>query len=706
MMNEVIKESVMNNVDVDVDSVIRYDKKKDNMSLDHTDVFTTLYEQEQNHHHLQSSRISMNRYDTSFSFGGYSAVTHISTPESIRKQSNNNNNNDDERMVSTTIVDSDIPLSAKRVLLRLGDYEERNGIDNDMNYIFPTEKFDATENTDYISVNDDTRQHEEESNDLNNNGNVTVNTPIAADIEQSRSMSLIQKLRQSAFQRKMNSNTIFHETTGMVDSESMEHNFSTSISPTSVRDRTLSPLPRSILKHRDVNTSVIDDIRSTNDAMDANDASPRTLVVGRVEDGILNLRSPLLKTRTTLSNNFNNNNNTDFLPSNLPESESQVPDSLIISDSSLDGDFDSTSEMITASSILTDTIPTNTSRFENISKTTGIAGSMEFIQQLRGAAFRRKMNISRSRDSLVAKERNHREQIAFQKLQKENEELERTKQQEMVKQQNKTMIAQQKQEQLIIARTRSFKARPLPSTTGLKGSGGLAGVPKVEKRLPTIPKSPYLGQRRVLRSKDVPVPIIQDKDDDDHNNDQQQRQPSDRRVGSSKNQSMNETFKAIPLPKSSSQIGSAGQAGIPKVPKRMVTIPQSPLLGMRRLPVQVNQQQQCPPPSYRKSTPPINTKREAKSTVRIDKTKIRTRDENVADKENYDPIKVVPVTPIVKVSMITPYVPYSTRRAIKRAEFDQRRLINEQIRIEEERIKNQRLVKQLHSELERLRIEI
>jgi hypothetical protein len=622
-----------------------------------------------------TSRISMEPFNTSLSFGGCSAVTHMSTPESVSHHRHTGRFNNDERMVSTTIVDSDIPLTAKRVLLRLGEYEERN--------------------------------------DPSNKDNAAI--AADADSEQTRSVSLIRKLRQSAFQRKMHSQSnptstgsIFHER--LVGSESMEHNTTvcTSISPTSVRERTLSPL-RSILKQRDVtvNTPKVVD--------DSHIPRTSTLVVGRVEDGVLNLRtssSPLLRPKASPSKNHTDNHiskdcTVSKLPVPVPQVDAQVPalvtDSLIVSDSSLDGDFDSTSDMITASSILSDTLLTNTST------TKVIASSMDFIQQLRGAAFRRKMNISRSRDSLVAKERNHREHIASQKLQRENDEIERRRQQEMIIHHNKNLLAQQRK--LSISHkniSTSFKARPLPSTTGFKGSGGLAGVPKVEKRLPTIPKSPYLGQRRVLRSADNTT-VIQKHDADykeNADNDNRQSRQVNRSASSKhQHQSVNDTFKAIPLPKSSSQIGSAGQAGIPKVPKRMVTVPQSPLLGIRRLQVHQEQQQQGTSPSISNSTSILNTKKKAKRTIRTDSGASNVT--VVANKKNDDPIKLPPVTPPQnKHSMIKPYIPYSTDRAIKRAEFEQRRIINEQIRIEDERRKNLQLVKQLEVELERLRIEI
>ena len=55
----------------------------------------------------------------------------------------------------------------------------------------------------------------------------------------------------------------------------------------------------------------------------------------------------------------------------------------------------------------------------------------------------------------------------------------------------------------------SFKARPLPATTGELGQGGQTGVPKVAKRSPTVPSSPLLGFRRPASSANQPSKAYQ-----------------------------------------------------------------------------------------------------------------------------------------------------------------------------------------------------
>jgi hypothetical protein len=72
-------------------------------------------------------------------------------------------------------------------------------------------------------------------------------------------------------------------------------------------------------------------------------------------------------------------------------------------------------------------------------------------------------------------------------------------------------------------------------------------------------------------------------------------------------------------------------------------------------------------------------------------------------KENDAPTDLLHVR---NVSHVTAYVPYSTRRAVKRAEFDIQRVQNERIRQEAESMERQRLLQQLQQELETLRIEI
>lgn len=219
------------------------------------------------------------------------------------------------------------------------------------------------------------------------------------------------------------------------------------------------------------------------------------------------------------------------------------------------------------------------------------ASAQAFIQGLRGAAHRRKMNLTRSRDSLAAKEKERKaeaEHIASQKLQqlRENED-------------HSSMASHS---------SHGFHARPIPSSTRV---GGVAGLPKVNKRPVTTPASPLLGARRAsmparsnmtektnrpfrkssrtggvaglprvekrpittpfspllgARRKSM-MPVAEPKS----NQESREHQKEDAETA---------VFRARTLPKV--VINNGGQSGVPKVEKRPTTVPESPLLGPRR----------------------------------------------------------------------------------------------------------------------------
>jgi hypothetical protein len=310
---------------------------------------------------------------------------------------------------------------------------------------------------------------------------------------------------------------------------------------------------------------------------------------------------------------------------------------------------------------------------EDMQRTTEELGASRnaFIQRLRGAAFRRKMNLTRSRDSLVAKEREHREAIAASETARlQHEQLER----ENIKCANQRRLSVpsiSKLEQM----DHTFKARPVPVTTGLAGSGGLFGVPKVEKRPTTTPFSPLLGARR-----------------------QQSRSNHSRHVTGDSGANAT-TFHARSLPKTNSQIGAAGQSGVPKVPKRPVTVPRSPLLGTRR-----NQHSN---PSNRSKTDFLDCsnnkmfKNEGKLRHSIEPSNSEHSLlglELCCQKENDEEVVTTP-----RKTMTQPFVPHSTARAQRRAEYDMQREKNEARRKEEERQKRKERIQTLRKELGVLR---
>ncbi|KAL7563261.1 hypothetical protein ACA910_016627 [Epithemia clementina (nom. ined.)] len=169
--------------------------------------------------------------------------------------------------------------------------------------------------------------------------------------------------------------------------------------------------------------------------------------------------------------------------------------------------------------------------------------SRVFIEQLRGAALRRKVDLARSRDSLVAKEREQLQAIAASK-----------EAAELSEQCSKYNTAVRNKEK---STPRSFKARPIPPSTK---TTGVSGIPKVEKRPSTVPRSPLIGKRRST----------------------QKGLPSEDRVDETLEDTRPGPFKARRLPKATEVSGHGGLVGLAKVQKRPITIPKSPLLGLRK----------------------------------------------------------------------------------------------------------------------------
>jgi hypothetical protein len=181
------------------------------------------------------------------------------------------------------------------------------------------------------------------------------------------------------------------------------------------------------------------------------------------------------------------------------------------------------------------------------------ASSLAFIERLRGAAHRRKLQVARSRDSLVAKEREQLLSIASAK----------ERQLAVTPELPCTLQPAHDRVETSVGPYKPFKARPAPNTTGHLGSGGQVGVPKVEKKPATTPFSPLLGARRLKKNGKSFV-------------DQTLRQSRNRI------ESKSLPFKARPAPPTTGYLGHGGQTGVPKIPKRPATIPEFPLLGKKR----------------------------------------------------------------------------------------------------------------------------
>ena len=232
--------------------------------------------------------------------------------------------------------------------------------------------------------------------------------------------------------------------------------------------------------------------------------------------------------------------------------------------------------------------------------------SVEFIERIRTAAHRRKVAMARSRDSLVAKEREHLRSIANSQINSKQIEGTESEGGRKHKEANISIESQ--------FGFKQFKARPLPSTTFDNGLGGLSGVPKVNTKPPTTPFSPLLGSRR---KKTFQIKALNPPKQPNHFGKKQHNVSLEiERTGFHPPKKSKEEgttrFRARPLPASTGAIGHAGQLGVPKVNKRPVTVPSSPLLGHRR------QREECRPfssgPSHFSRQDKVNT--EISNTLR------------------------------------------------------------------------------------------
>ena len=227
------------------------------------------------------------------------------------------------------------------------------------------------------------------------------------------------------------------------------------------------------------------------------------------------------------------------------------------------------------------------------------SNSQQFHQLLRGAAQKRKQNLARSRDSLVAKEREQRETVAALK-EASKHFIPPTS---TVQNTSKGIIRKQK--------ANTFKAKPLPATNGELGHGGMKGIPKVAKKPTTIPSSPLLGARRLnppaVKSLQAPVTKPRTIDMGDS------AVPKVKRIHFAP--ATTGTFKARPLPPTTGNLGRSGQFGVPKVPKRPVTVPSSPCLGPRRRHSSVVSGKENPQQSRRISTGMVKSTPSSKVSV-------------------------------------------------------------------------------------------
>ncbi|KAL3944010.1 MAG: hypothetical protein SGBAC_001920 [Bacillariaceae sp.] len=219
--------------------------------------------------------------------------------------------------------------------------------------------------------------------------------------------------------------------------------------------------------------------------------------------------------------------------------------------------------------------------------------SNNFIQRIRDVANKRKLSMTRSRDNLKAMQ-----QEKLQPIDDEVEDgadadddagvdFEGDKRVSESQVEPKSRISTSFQDLNGSATEYHFKARPVPETTGMKGVGGLKGVPKVAKRPTTTPFSPLLGRRRPekveVKALEEPKTIkpAPKKKEESTKRLSIAEYPKTPQLSQSESPA-EPVFKARPMPSFVGRKGRGGLTGVPKVQKRPLTVPRSPVLGVRR----------------------------------------------------------------------------------------------------------------------------
>jgi hypothetical protein len=319
--------------------------------------------------------------------------------------------------------------------------------------------------------------------------------------------------------------------------------------------------------------------------------------------------------------------------------------------------------------------------------------SSNFIDKIRYAAHKRKVAVTRSRDSLVAKE-------------KEQEQLRSIAESKSTTAQSTTFSKasdDSKENYVPERRSEAFFKNPFKNKTSI-GFGGF-GVPKVEKRPTTTPFSPLLGSRR--KEKIKPKSLRQPKISFGRKSTTTSKSSSTKSFTMPSNVSKEVTsnatatneavtsspaFKARPAPSSTGIRGHAGQIGVPKVPKRPVTVPKSPCLGPKRQSSLSN----APTLNVRTSTETTSSSSGEYSGLLGLHLLGSTPKNSIASSDTTNQKNV---TPPQESCSVKPFEPLSTCRANRRAEYDSIRDKNRQARLEEERKQLQIQIKKIQKEL-------
>lgn len=359
--------------------------------------------------------------------------------------------------------------------------------------------------------------------------------------------------------------------------------------------------------------------------------------------------------------------------------------------------------------------------------------SHEFIERIRNAAHRRKVAMTKSRDSLAAKEEEQLRSIAERINQAASDSSSTSQEQAARRAEPSSKHRDSVNDDSVKKR---FKARPLPPTTGALGSGGLDGVPKVEKRPTTTPFSPLLGQRRPQKTKikaleepkqsfkpvkSIPTsqPVI--------------LRPTPPIIEKKENELVR-PFKARAVPTAVRSEGGSGQYGVPKVEKRPLTVAMSPQLGPRRRSRSADARQLSDvlvPKVLLNATQPARAPRIPDSS-RMTRARTRSMETMSTSSVVSKPLPKLSESPVLlglkllttprnenpiendenltptsnSSAKIRPFEPYSTRRAKKRAEFDTRRKTMFELRTEREIKEREKDIRKMQRELHVLRQEL
>jgi hypothetical protein len=369
--------------------------------------------------------------------------------------------------------------------------------------------------------------------------------------------------------------------------------------------------------------------------------------------------------------------------------------------------------------------------------------SIKFIDKIRNAAHKRKVAVTRSRDSLVAKENEQLRSIAESKARSECSE------DNNLRPDDNENIPPPNHGNSGTYMTNPFRNRSRRSADG--GFGGV-GVPKVEKRPTTTPFSPLLGPRRrervIVKALQKPKlmtakgTVKKSKPGRSSNVNRGQanalssrtegkyvrlsssnlvsdtaKEPEDFKVINSVPSTS--TFKARPLPLSNGRTCHAGQVGVPKVPKRSVTIPLSPCLGPKRLSKNASHKSNFTSGSAESTCANVAVTFETTSRVSngsfSSKPRIRKTDSaSTIESSELLGLVLIDASPDEKGghevtsseqnltpqnATIKPFEPRSTCRANKRAEYDAIRDEHRQQRLEGEQRRLREQIKLIHKEL-------